>query len=43
MKFLFGVICGLVVAIVVPVAVVVTGAAAYRGRPHTEKSNPPRV
>ena len=43
MKFLVGMICGLVVAIIVPVAVVVTGSAAYRDTPRTQKSTPPRV
>lgn len=40
MKFLIGMICGLVVAIAVPVAVVVTGAAAHGDRPRSQKSTP---
>jgi hypothetical protein len=37
MKFLIGMICGLVVAIAVPVAMVVGGAAA-QGEPRSQKS-----
>ena len=43
MKFLIGVICGLVVAIAVPVAVLVTGAAAHGDGPRSQKSTPPRT
>ena len=37
MKFLIGMICGLVVAIAVPVAMVASGAAAQR-EPRSKKS-----
>ena len=37
MKFLIGMICGLVVAIAVPVALVVSGAAA-QAEPRSKKS-----
>lgn len=40
MKFLMGMICGLVVAIAVPVAVLVTGAAARGEAPRSQKSAP---
>jgi len=38
MRFLMGMICGLVVAIAVPVAVIVTGAAAQGEGPRLKKS-----
>lgn len=41
MKFLMGMICGLVVAIAVPVAVLVTGAAVRGEGPRLQKSTPP--
>lgn len=40
MRFLIGMICGLVVAIAVPVAVVVTGAAARGNSPRLQKQKP---
>jgi hypothetical protein len=43
MKFLIGMICGLVVAIAVPMAVVVTGAAAQGDGLRPQKSTPPRA
>ena len=40
MKFLMGMICGLVVAIVVPVAVIAIGAASQGDGPPLKKSKP---
>jgi hypothetical protein len=43
MRFLIGMICGLVVAIAVPVAVVVTGAASHGDGPRLQKPRPARA